>query len=821
MTLLALNDLDRSKDGIATGNVISGKDTLSGNAGKDGLGLAPNLVTKVEGMTIPGQDIMGTYGKLHMNADGSYTYTRNTTNIWDGGGLTPGASEHFAYEITDKNNNHSTATLTINLLAEAATTLDKNGTHNGTAFDDFINGENLKTVQGGLMAINGGDGADKIVGQDNVFNHLIGGAGNDWLIAGGGNLVSELEGGLGADRLDGGMSLKATATYANSKAAVTVEITADGSKNHGGDAEGDSLVSIANLIGSKFGDTLTGDGLDNSIKGAEGNDTLNGQNGQDKLYGGAGNDTLHGGADGDELEGGAGADHLFGDGGADTATYAGAAAGIVLNLVDTSKGAGDAKGDTFDQIEAFTGSAYGDKMIGDQANNTFGGYFGDDVLIGGGGQDLLDGGDGSDVLIGGAEGDILYGGTETLHPDAKDTASYEDLLVGITIDLRDTKDSSGDAKNDTYVSIEKIQGTQGDDVFWNDDAGDIELHGGKGVDTMHGGEGFNYLYGEAGDDVMIGNGNALTNFFDGGAGADHMTGAAGSDDTVGYVDATAAITLDLENSAKNTGDAKGDTWSSIESFVGSHFADKMYGDSGANIFFAEANNDTVDGRGGDDTLYGEAGNDTVTGGEGKDTLHGGEGNDKLMGGTGNDTLEGGNGNDTLQGGEDIDKLHGEQGNDILDGGTGNDLLWGEEGKDTLTGGLGNDSLYGGTENDTLNGGDGMDYLYGGDGSDKLTGGAAMDIFNIDVADSGKDTITDFKYGEDKLILSDVLDDGNSGNDLQDLLDNGIQASSSGSTLTITEGGEAIASFTGWTGPQIGSIQDLSAALGQDMIVTHA
>ena len=821
MSLLAFNDLDRSKSGIATGNVITGKDTLSGNAGKDGLGVAPNLVTKVNGMDVTGgQDVMGVWGKLHINQDGSYTYTRTKANIYDAGAPDAGAAESFTYELTDKNNNHSTATLTINLMAEGGTTLDKNGTHNGTAYDDFINGDNL-TAWKGLIAANGGDGADKITGKEGYFNHLYGGAGNDWLIAADGNLVSELEGGLGADRLDGGNSLKATATYANSKAGVTVEITDDGSKNKGGDAEGDSLVAITNLIGSKFGDTLTGNVADNTLKGAEGNDTLLGLAGEDILQGGAGNDWLYGGTQHDELAGGAGADHLFGGLGMDVADYSGSAVGIILNLVDTSKSTGDAKGDSFDSIEQFSGSAFVDKMIGDTSDNAFAGYFGDDVLTGGDGKDSLDGGDGSDVLIGGAGADTLFGGTELLGNDRKDTASYADLLTGIKINLADTSKSTGDAMGDIYISIEKIQGTQGNDEFFNDDIGDTRLLGGKGIDTMHAGEGLNYLYGEAGDDVLLGNDKALFNLFDGGAGADKMTGTAATDDTVSYNDATAAITLDLANSAANKGDAKGDEWSEIDVFDGSKFADKMYGDGGANVFFASDNNDTVDGRGGDDTLKGEWGNDTLTGGEGKDTLDGGEGTDKLMGGLGNDTLNGGNGNDTLQGGEDADKLHGQLGNDNLDGGLGNDLLWGEEGKDTLTGGLGTDSLYGGAENDTLNGGAGSDYLDGGDGSDKLTGGADLDIFDISVTDSGKDTITDFKFGEDILLLSDVMDDGVNGNDLQDLIDNGIQAQSNGSTLTLSEGGEAFATFTGWTGPQITTIQDLSVALGSDMVVTHS
>ncbi|ESR25656.1 Alkaline phosphatase [Lutibaculum baratangense AMV1] len=63
----------------------------------------------------------------------------------------------------------------------------------------------------------------------------------------------------------------------------------------GGDAEGDTLYSIENLVGSNFGDTLAGDAGANTLHGLGGNDTLNGGAGNDTLYGGDGDDRLIGG----------------------------------------------------------------------------------------------------------------------------------------------------------------------------------------------------------------------------------------------------------------------------------------------------------------------------------------------------------------------------------------------------------------------------------------------------------------------------------------------------------------------------------------------
>jgi Ca2+-binding RTX toxin-like protein len=79
---------------------------------------------------------------------------------------------------------------------------------------------------------------------------------------------------------------------------VTVDLAAG--LAGGGDAAGDTLLSIENLVGSGLGDRLTGDLLANRLEG--------GSAGRDTLSGGGGADTLVGGLDDDSLTGGAGAD---------------------------------------------------------------------------------------------------------------------------------------------------------------------------------------------------------------------------------------------------------------------------------------------------------------------------------------------------------------------------------------------------------------------------------------------------------------------------------------------------------------------------------
>src|SRR6185436_13033788 len=106
MAITAKKDWDRLTDALATGNVVSGANTLSGNAGKDVPGVAPNKVTQVkfEATILPvaagGADIFGNHGMLHINPDGSYTYARLQVEVGD---VLPGAFDVFTYTYSDKN----------------------------------------------------------------------------------------------------------------------------------------------------------------------------------------------------------------------------------------------------------------------------------------------------------------------------------------------------------------------------------------------------------------------------------------------------------------------------------------------------------------------------------------------------------------------------------------------------------------------------------------------------------------------------------------------------------------------------------------------
>ncbi|MCX8476819.1 MAG: calcium-binding protein [Sphingomonas sp.] len=92
-----------------------------------------------------------------------------------------------------------------------------------------------------------------------------------------------------------------------------------------------------------------------------------------------------------------------------------------------------------------------------------------------------------------------------------------------------------------------------------------------------------------------------------------------------------------------------------------------------------------------------------------------------------------------------DTLFGNNIANVLNGGGGSDFLYGDNGNDTLNGDDGSD---------TLNGGDGADRLNGGAGNDTLLGGSGRDVFAFTDL-GGRDSVGDFRRGQDKLDLSGI------------------------------------------------------------------
>ncbi|MCV2887255.1 calcium-binding protein, partial [Ruegeria aquimaris] len=569
------------------------------------------------------------------------------------------------------------------------------GAGNDTIFGfdgiDTLNGnEDNDSILGGDDAdlIHGDDGNDTLRGEEGN-DSIFGDTGDDSLFGGSG--TNELEGGAGADALDGsgGTSI---AAYTTSATGLRVDLSNTSSNT--GDAVGDTYTNLFDLRGSAFGDELVGDNNSNDLFGGAGNDSLTGNDGNDLLEGQEDDDLLNGGAGNDTLDGGLGADNLIGGTGNDFASYRNATSGVVADLFDRTLNTGEAAGDTYSEILGLTGSKFADTLGGNTGNNDLRGDDGDDLLIGREGNDTLLGEDHDDVLVGGLGSDQLNGGS------GLDTASYADAATGVLADLASSGSNTGEAAGDTYNSIENLIGS----TF---------------ADTLRGDNGDNLLSGGAANDSLVGSGGDDT--LRGGTGEDTLVGGSGSD-TADYSEAAAGLNADLSNSAGNTGEARGDVYSSIENLMGSGFGDTLTGNNG---------NNTLSGMAGDDLLHGNGGTDGFDGGEGSDTV----------------TYSGGN--FVVVDLEDNSANAGEAAGDTF---TGVEHLIGSDNSDDLLGDDENNNFFGGGNVDILNGRGGDDTLRGGAGNDTLTGGTGADHFMVETG-MGSDVVTDFTLGEDSIDFS--------------------------------------------------------------------
>jgi Ca2+-binding RTX toxin-like protein len=332
----------------------------------------------------------------------------------------------------------------------SATNLGELSDAQGSAMTSGNDLDNLLT--GGTMNdhLFGFGGNDRLFGNGGD-DRLDGGAGDDLLDGGAGN--DTLFGGAGNDTLEGGAG-DDTATYDGAAAGVTVSLSVTAAQNTVG-AGTDTLLGAENLVGSSFDDRLTGDSGDNRLEGSGGNDVLNGAAGNDLLIGGVGADRLDGGI------------------GNDTADYSASAAAVSINLVASKQAGGDATGDTLVSIENVTGSAFDDKLVGDQNGN---------VLIGGAGNDTINGGGGVDVLWGGAGSDLFVFKTPGEATGDK-IMDFEAGGVGLSlatdrIDLSGIDAIAGSKKDDSFTFI-------GDRGFTGK-AGELQVLTQNGVATVSG-----------------------------------------------------------------------------------------------------------------------------------------------------------------------------------------------------------------------------------------------------------------------------------------------------------------------------------------------
>jgi Ca2+-binding RTX toxin-like protein len=264
---------------------------------------------------------------------------------------------------------------------------DSDTVHTSASYTLGDNLENLILL--GLKPINGtGNIENNGITGNNAINILNGQSGNDTLYGNGGNdtlLGGEendvLIGGLDSDILNGGNG-NDTASYFTALSSIIANLT--NPQTNTGEAQGDTYISIENLIGSQFNDSLTGDTQANTLWGLDGNDIIDGLQGADIMVGGLGNDTYN-------LEN-------LGD-----ITIEGLNEGIdTVNAFINCTLASNL--DNLFLIEGSTaivgnGNDLDNLIFGNTSNNTLDGGIGNDTLYGGLGLDTLIGGLGNDRFV--------------------------------------------------------------------------------------------------------------------------------------------------------------------------------------------------------------------------------------------------------------------------------------------------------------------------------------------------------------------------------------------------------------------------------------
>ncbi len=482
----------------------------------------------------------------------------------------------------------------------------------------------------------------------------------------------------------------------------------------------------ASLTGGAAGDMILGGDGDETIRGEGGADILADGGGSDVLYGGAGADLFVLSADGalDTI-----ADFQLGLDRIDLSAWGPIHSLASLTITATATGARITYGDEVLEILSSNGLPILPQSF--RLSDFIGLWhalpdptFVDDVIRGTAQTESLIGTDGDDMFIATAGADTLSGGA------GFDRVSFVEALTAVRVNLQSQNQNAGAAQGQVYRSIEGVIGSR-----FND-----SLTGDSGANWLYGSDGADRLWGLAGDDSLYG--GAGNDTLSGGPGADILDGGAGRD-RASYREAAQGIRLDLAAPDRNTGEAAGDLFISIEEFEGSTHADTILGDHQANILYGVGGNDLIEGRDGNDSLYGNDGSDTLVGGAGADRLEGNAGLDfasyadsptgltldlKTPGLSTGHAL--GDVFITIEGflmSPFNDRFYGSDNEDLAFGMEGNDLLDGRLGADWLSGGAGNDSLYGGEGDDTL---------VGGAGADRLDGGAGRDIASYADAAAG-------------------------------------------------------------------------------------
>ncbi|MGB3930339.1 MAG: calcium-binding protein, partial [Sphingobium sp.] len=376
-----------------------------------------------------------------------------------------------------------------------------------------------------------------VVGSNTASDTFVSTANHDSFVGLGGD--DRFIAGAGYDIYSGGAGFD-TVGFTRFKTGAVVDLQRGGTVESGNLKI--SLASIEHVEGSRFADQIYGSGAAERLVGGRGDDQLFGIDGDDRLFGGLGND---------RVEGGAGRDYLDGGDGIDSLSYEHAAAGVVVSLAIT--GAQNTRGAGVDSVAGFEnirGSAFDDRLTGDDGANVISGLDGADVMIGLGGNDAYYVDNAGDRVV-----EKAGGGYDTVF------AAVDYQLVGdveaLTLTGRSHNDATGNALDNVLTGnsghnrlnggagADRMIGKGGNDIYYVSNAGDVVVEqAGEGHDLVVSTVSFDLRGTHVEDLRMIGSahinasgdadvneirGNAGNNILGGDGGDDLLTGGAGAD----------------------------------------------------------------------------------------------------------------------------------------------------------------------------------------------------------------------------------------------------------------------------------------------------
>lgn len=485
-----------------------------------------------------------------------------------------------------------------------------------------------------------------------------------------------------------------------------------------------------------------------------GNDTIQGTTVDDVFLGGGGNDTLIGGGSlrGDFFQGGAGVDtYVASSGETNTLSFSDAYGDLTARrgvTLDAHLGTVTdpwANAETFVGMTTFYGTQFGDTLLGSDADETFRGLGGRDIINGRGGFDWVE-----------YQSDTSKNGWR-----------------GVTVNLATGYATDGFGHRDTLTGIEGVHGTDSND-------------------TLIGNSDANTLLGRNGDD-----------FIDGGAGADLMSGGTGNDtyvvDNVGDILqekgdewdidlVKSSVSFSLANKAQVTGVIENLTLTGNAAInaTGNAGNNVLTGNSGANVLSGGAGNDTyVVGAGDKVNEAGASGTDLVKSsvsfslantaqavgsienltltGTAAINATGNAGNNVLTGNSGANVLSGGAGNDTyIVGAKDKVDETGASGTDLVKSSVSFNLSnktqsLGDVENLMLTGSAAI-SATGNALNNVLTGNEGANTLIGLAGNDTYVVGAGDFVDELVSGSAGTDVVrssVDFNLSDTNQAVGSI------------------------------------------------------------------